>query len=138
MKAGRWAGIGLGLALLVAVGIACSAGESEEFPSFVYGSALSLDSYRAAAALPAEVTSNLPCYCGCGTLEPPHRHLRDCFYTPDGSYNDHAASCDLCGRILLDAEHAYGEGQALHTIRAMIDEKYAAYGQPTDTPPVPR
>lgn len=129
--------LALGLAALALVACSRGGGQGEtEFPSFVYASALSLESYRAAVALPPEVSTSIPCYCGCASSSPPHRHLRDCFIKPEGGYTDHAAGCDLCGKIALDALQAYQQGVPLKEIRAMVDAKYAEYGTPTETPPV--
>ena len=113
---------------------ACARGPAEEFPSFVYAASSSLEAYRAAASVPAEVTTHIPCYCGCATSQAPHRHLRDCFYKPEGGYTDHAAGCDLCGKIMADVKTEFEQGKDVKTIRADIDAKYAAYGAPTDTP----
>ncbi|MDO8751430.1 MAG: PCYCGC motif-containing (lipo)protein [Dehalococcoidia bacterium] len=136
MNLRKAAKIGLALILLGIVGVACSGGQQEKFPAFVYASALSLESYRAATSLPQEVLTSVPCYCGCATAPEPHMSLLDCFYNRDGSYSDHAAGCDLCGKILLDAQAAHQGGKDLKAIRAIIDSKYAVYGTPTDTPPV--
>lgn len=118
---------------------ACSKGSgqgSTEFPPFVYASAMSLASYQAAVALPAEITTRIPCYCGCASSSPAHRDLRDCFFKPEGGYTDHAAGCDLCGKIALDVLRAYQQKTPLKEIRAMVDDKYAEYGTSTQTPPV--
>jgi len=123
----------IGLWLLAACG-----GRGESFPAFVYSSALSLDSYRAAVAMPPGVTEAIPCYCGCRGLNPPHGHLRDCFFLPQGGFSDHASGCDLCGRIVLDVQRAYRQGVPLGEIRERVEGKYAIYGGPTDTPPVSR
>lgn len=131
----RWPSLAI-VALLLLAACARPATEDPRFPSFVYASALTLDSYRAAAALPAQVTTQIPCYCGCVSPPDSHRHLRDCFYAADGSFSRHAAGCDLCGKIVLDVQQSYKEGVALSAFRAMIDTKYAEFGQPTATPPV--
>jgi hypothetical protein len=121
--------------LLLAACTRPAAGENR-FPAFVYASALTLDSYRAAAALPIEVITRIPCYCGCVSPPDSHSHLRDCFYQADGTFSRHAAGCDLCGKIVLDVQQAHREGVALKSIRAMIDNNYAEFGPPTATPPV--
>ena len=105
-------------------------------PSFAYASSLSLESYRAAASLPHELTASIPCFCGCGTMEPAHRSLWDCYFNEDGSYSDHAANCDLCGRIALDLKAGHEKGKGVAEVRGLIESKYGAYGAPTDTPPI--
>ena len=131
----RWLALAA-IALLLLAACARPAAGGDRFPSFVYASALTLDSYRAAATLPARVTTRIPCYCGCVSPPDSHRNLRGCFYQADGSFNRHAAGCDLCGRIALDVRQAHSQGMALKEIRGMIDVKYAEFGTPTDTPPV--
>ena len=125
--------------LLVPLLAACgkgSAAKENQFPSFVYATSLSLESYKAAASLPDQVITQIPCYCGCQAVPSTHRNLKDCFYKEDGSYNDHAAGCDICGKIAIDAAAGIKDGKGLKLIRASIDSKYAVYGKPTDTPPV--
>jgi len=126
--------------LALAVG-GCAAGSpassGQKFPSFVYASAVSLEAYRIAVAMP-EVLAVLPCYCGCAKPlagQAPHKNLKECFIAPDGSFNEHAAGCDLCGKEAVDAARWRKEGQSLREIRAAIDRKYREYGEPTDTPP---
>lgn len=123
-------------ALIFGAAAGCSSSNQKEFPSFVYASSMSLQSYQAAVSLPKDVMTSMPCYCGCATLLKPHKDLYDCFFNEDGTYNDHAASCDLCGKIALDVQKMYKEGKDLRTIRATIDSTYSVYGQPTDTPPI--
>ena len=128
--------MGLAVVFFGVIAAACSGKQSEGFPSFGYGTALSLESYRAAASLPREVETKMPCYCGCEGDPTRHMSLWDCFYNQDGSYSDHAAGCDLCGKIVLDVKSEYDKGKSLKEIRAMIDSKYSVYGKPTNTPPV--
>lgn len=136
MISGKSALLGLVFAFLLPVAAACSGAEKDSFPSYAYASSLSLESYRAAANLPSEVLKSIPCYCGCVTSEPPHGSLQDCFYEQDGSYSEHAASCDLCGKIVLDVRAAHERGEELKDIRNQIDNGYSVYGRPTETPPV--
>lgn len=103
------------------------------FPSFVYASPQSLAGYQVAAEMP-EVLRQIPCYCGCGpSLE--HKDLRDCFYDDEsGGFDRHAAGCDICGREAVDVKKLHGEGKSIQEIRNIIDERYAKYGEGTDTP----
>lgn len=130
------------LVLLALVVGGCAAGSApassgQRFPPFVYASATSLETYRIAVAMP-EVLAVLPCYCGCAKPsagQAPHKNLKECFITPAGSFNEHAAGCDLCGKEALDAARWHKEGQSLREIRAATESKYREYGEPTDTPP---
>lgn len=123
----------LALAFLL-VASACARSTSTEFPSFVYTSSTSLNAYKMAVANP-DALSSMPCYCGCGTsLE--HKNLKECFIKPDGSLDDHAATCDLCNKEVLDVARWLKEGKSLKEIREGIDAKYSSFGNPTDTPPV--
>lgn len=128
-----WAVLGIGLWFLASCG---QGGGEAPFPAFVYSTAVSLEAYRAAVALPPGVMEAIPCYCGCSGLAPAHRHLKDCFFLPEGGFTDHASGCDLCGKIALDVQEAYQQGVALKEIRQGIEAKYAVYGAATDTPPV--
>ena len=103
------------------------------FPTFVYDSALSLKAYRLAARMP-EMLNKLPCYCDCGRASG-HTSLNSCFFRNDGSYNDHASGCEVCGLEMVDAAQWAKEGKPLGQIRAMIDNKYSPYGTPTNTAP---
>ena len=129
----RWLPLAVVIWLLLSACAGPATGK-QRFPSFVYASALTLESYRAATLPPAEVTTQIPCYCGCVSPPDSHRNLQDCFYEGDGSFSRHAAGCDLCCKIALDVKQASTDGIPLKAIRAMIDSKYAELGTPTDTP----
>lgn len=130
--------VALLLAILPLAG-ACGGSSADkagtEFPSYVYASAFSLQSYRTAVRVQNALTQ-MPCYCGCEAKPSEHKNLKECFIKPDGSYNDHAAGCDVCGKEAIDVAKALDEGKSLPEVRAMIDAKYAVYGKGTDTPPV--
>jgi hypothetical protein len=103
-------------------------------PGFVYTSAASLESYRLAVRQ-AALLEQQPCYCGCvNTADPPHRNLKECFIKPDGRFEEHGATCDLCGKIALDAADLNAQGLTPREIRAGLDAKYLEYGKATDTP----
>ncbi|MBI2862225.1 MAG: hypothetical protein HYX89_05350 [Chloroflexi bacterium] len=109
-------------------------GGEQRFPGFVYASAKSLEGYRVAVALP-ELLSVLPCYCGCGPTQE-HLNLKQCFITPEGEFDQHAAGCDLCVKEALDAQKAWNEGKQPAEIRQLLEQKYQSYGPATDTPPI--
>ncbi len=133
----------LGAVLLLS---SCSAGTSEpspeqlspdgeqhrEFPSFVYNSAQTLRAYRAALQIP-EMLPLMPCYCNCGEAHG-HTSLRDCFFNEDGSYNDHAAFCEICDMEAIDILEWQTEGRSAEEIRELIDTEYSSWGNPTETP----
>ena len=50
--------------------------------------------YEHARANP-EVYTQVPCFCGCQDMLG-HRNLEDCFVTPDGAWESHAAGCQVC------------------------------------------
>lgn len=105
-----------------------------EFPSFVYNSARVLQAYETAVQIP-EVLPFIPCYCGCGEAHG-HQNLKDCFFREDGSLNDHGAFCEVCDLEVIDVAAWQAEGFSLEQIRRLIDEKYALYGESTETPPL--
>lgn len=42
-----------------------------------------------------DVYAQIPCFCGCQRLLG-HRNLADCFVTPQGTWESHAAGCAVC------------------------------------------
>ena len=104
-----------------------------EFPSFAYNSARVLQAYETAVQIP-ELLGLMPCYCNCGEAHG-HKSLKDCFFKEDGSLNDHAAFCEVCDMEVADIATWQEQGYSLKQIRGLIEEKYPAYGEPTDTPP---
>jgi hypothetical protein len=108
------------------------ASKNVQFPDWVYVSSLSLDSYKAAVQL-GDSLRHLPCYCGCVETSH-HTSLHDCFYKKDGSFDDHASACDVCGQEAMDALAWQKGGSNLKEIRKQIDVKYKDYGTPTNTP----
>lgn len=135
----RYPVIGLMMLTFLAIALAgCGATtvgvERENLPAFVYTSATSLESYRLAVREQA-LLEQQPCYCGCvNTANPPHRNLKECFIKPDGSFEEHGATCDLCGKIALDAADLQAQGLPPREIRAELDARYLEYGKATDTP----
>jgi len=105
-----------------------------EYPAFVYRSDEVLKAYETAMMIP-EVLAVMPCYCGCGKAHG-HKDLKDCFFNDDGSLNDHGAYCGTCISEAVDIAEWQEEGYSLKQIREKIEEKYAEYGEPTDTPPL--
>ena len=106
----------------------------EKLPSYAYNSAQTLEGYRLATQIP-DVLEVIPCYCGCGT-QSNHRHLKDCFIKPDGSFDEHGSGCNLCDREAIDVKNWLDQKLPIREIRARIDEKYRRYGVATQTPPI--
>jgi hypothetical protein len=50
--------------------------------------------YGLARANPS-IYAQVPCFCGCQDMLG-HRNLEDCFVTPDGAWESHAAGCAVC------------------------------------------
>ena len=127
----------LALAFLAA---ACSSAASqgqEGLPSFAYNSRESTEGYRFAVDN-QDLISQIPCYCGCSNLSTGqnHKSLQNCYINDDGSFTDHASTCDICNKIALDVKAWKEQGSTVKSIRERVDAKYNEYGEPTDTPPV--
>lgn len=91
--------------------------------------------YQFAAANP-EVLSQLPCYCGCGSMG--HTSNYSCYVAgenPDGSlvFDNHALGCSICVDITADAMRMLDDGQPLAEIRSYVNQTYAAFG-PSNMP----
>ena len=116
---------------------------SKELPEYAYVSQVSVQAYTVAVNNPG-LLEKMPCYCGCVNMDHgdgnvlQHNNNRDCFIKSDGSFEEHAAYCDLCQYIALDAYDMYSKGTPLKDIRSAIDSKYGngRYGPGTNTPPV--
>jgi hypothetical protein len=104
-----------------------------KFPAFVYNSAGSLKGYRIALTMP-DVLSRIPCYCGC--VDVGHKSLKECFISPQGEFDPHASGCSICYNEAADVYNLYRKGLSTLDIRKFIENKYKAYGKPTDTPPI--
>ena len=125
--AGAWAAIVLpGVRALVAA-------SAQPLPAFAYATPRTVRAYRVALAEP-RLLESLPCYCGCGRYSPAHRSLLDCFITPAGDFEQHAAGCTTCQDEALDARQWAAAGLAPADVRRRIDAAYADRGPGTDTP----
>lgn len=114
--------------------------KSKELPEYVYANEQVLKGYKSAIAL-YDIYEKMPCYCGCvdmrhGAEVIQHKNLRDCFIKDDGSYEEHAAGCELCVVIALDVYGDYIRGASIKEIRTAVERDYSQYGPPTNTPPV--
>jgi hypothetical protein len=109
--------------------------EGPQFPDFVYNSQTSQEAYQLAVDN-RELFSHMPCYCGCGKLSMPHQNLDQCFFMPDGGFDQHAAYCTICADIAIAAVGWQSEGKSTADVRRLVDEEFADRGPGTDTPPV--
>lgn len=90
------------------------------FPSYVYNSDKSLLAYRIAITIP-DVLKAIPCTCGCRMIG--HQSDKDCFINDQG-YSPHAANCDICEDIAIDAFKLYKQGYSVISIKNIIHKKY--------------
>lgn len=88
----------------------------------------------------AEVSSHIPCFCGCGKREG-HSSLDSCFVSRRDelggvvSRDPHAESCKVCIDVALKVRRMFRSGQTVKQIRAAIESEYptAQYPLRTDT-----
>ena len=91
--------------------------------------------YQFAAANP-DVLTQLPCYCGCGSMG--HTSNYACYIAgenSDGSiiFDNHALGCSICVDITVDAMRMLDDGQSIDAIRSYVDQTYSAFG-PSNMP----
>ena len=106
--------------------------DDPDLPPYVYNSSQVLQAYQAAKSMP-DMLAVMPCYCNCGVMQG-HKSLQDCFFKEPGVYNDHAAFCDICDTIAIEAVTRHRNGAFLKDIRNFIDSKYSRFGTSTETP----
>lgn len=137
----------LGLAILLILA-ACSGQNSSkengnfamahknEFPVEVQKAAKSVrEAYQFAAANP-EILTQIPCYCGCGSMG--HTSNYACYISgkdPDGliTYDLHALGCSICVDITQDTMRLHKQGKSPQEIRTYIDATYSPFG-PSNMP----
>jgi len=91
-----------------------------------------------------EVSSYLPCFCGCGKREG-HSSLDSCFVSRRDAAgrmiarDPHAETCKVCVNVALDASRMIRAGVGLPEIRRRVEATYAVERSLwTDTPPPPQ
>jgi hypothetical protein len=93
------------------------------------------EAYRFAAAHP-DVLTELPCYCGCGSMG--HSSNYACYVASENAdglltFDNHALGCSICVDITQDAMRMLADGYLLPEIRAYVDQTYSAFG-PSNLP----
>lgn len=79
----------------------------------------------------AEVFAQIPCFCGCAAMLG-HRNLAECFVTPSGAWESHAAGCQVCLGEARMVMRMMGRGMGPATMR---DRIVAEFGGPTASAP---
>lgn len=83
-----------------------------------------------------EILQQIPCYCGCKYEG--HKNAYNCFWTDNGKFDKHSATCSVCLDIGLKAKKMYEEGKNVCEIRKEIDKFYEPNKElATDTPMPP-
>lgn len=108
----------------------------EQMPSEIHSAPeVVRTAYQFAAANP-DVLTQLPCYCGCGSMG--HSSNYACYIAgenSDGSiiFDNHALGCSICVDITVDAMRMLDDGQSIDAIRSYVDQTYSAFG-PSNMP----
>ncbi len=107
-----------------------------EMPTEVQSAPRVVQSAYQFAVANQDVLTQLPCYCGCGSMG--HTSNYSCYVAgenSDGSliFDNHALGCSICVDITVDAMRMLDEGQPLAEIRSYVDQTYSAFG-PTNMP----
>ena len=103
-----------------------------EIPLFVSGETRTIYEW---AKTPdgATLLEQIPCYCGCKYEG--HKNAYNCFWTDEGKFDKHSATCSVCLDIALKTKKMYDEGKDVCTIRKEIDKFYETNKNlETDTP----
>ena len=102
-----------------------------DMPADVQSAPVSVQqAYQFAFANP-DVMTQLPCYCGCGSMG--HTSNYSCYVSSvdaNGTitYDAHALGCSICVDITQDAMRMLKDGKTVPEIRAYVDQTYAKYG----------
>lgn len=97
--------------------------------------------YKFAAEHP-EITSYVPCFCGCERAG--HMHNQDCFVKARDvngdvvAWNEHGMECAVCIDVATKSAQMFASGASVRDIRAAIENEYALHATnhtPTPEPP---
>jgi hypothetical protein len=118
---------------------ACTTGTEHSFsmasmadmPADVQSAPVSVQQAYQFAFANSDVMTQIPCYCGCGTMG--HTSNYSCYVSSvDASgtvtYDSHALGCSICVDITQDAMRMLKDGKTVPEIRAYVDQTYAKYG----------
>jgi hypothetical protein len=128
---------GLAMTLLAAgVGGCAASPDMEGMPAEAAAAPLVVRQAYAFAATHPDVMSQIPCYCGCGSIG--HTSNYACYVSDvdsEGSitYDLHALGCSICVDITRDTQRLLDEGRSVSEIRAEIDNTYSPFG-PSNLP----
>ena len=90
------------------------------------------EAYQFAVANP-DVTTQIPCYCGCGAMG--HTSNYACFVANDSNgeitFDEHALGCSICVDIAQDTMRLLDEGKSVDEIFSYVDNAYSRFGPPT-------
>jgi hypothetical protein len=103
----------------------------DRFPVDVRRAPVSVGNAYRFAATNAELLSQIPCYCGCGSMG--HTSNVACYLTDpenpsESAIEPHALGCSICVDITQDVMRLKRRGSSLADIYAFIDSTYARYG----------
>lgn len=142
----RFLSITVLLLLIVSVGtVGCSSSGSQaaehrftlaplsEMPEMVRQAPATVqEAYQFAVSNP-EVTSQIPCYCGCGAMG--HTSNYACFVAEDSNgeiaFDEHALGCSICVDIAQDTMRLLDEGKSVDEIFTNVNNSYSRFGPPT-------
>jgi hypothetical protein len=134
------------LLLVISIGMAgCSRNKTQEvkhnfdmaplseMPEYVQQAPVTVhEAYQFATANP-EITSQIPCYCGCGAMG--HTSSYACFVADDTEgeivFDEHAMGCSICVDIAQDTMRLLDEGKSVDEIFSFVDNAYSRFGPPT-------
>jgi len=101
-----------------------------ELPDDVRKLALNVQQgYQFAVANP-DVLKQLPCYCGCGSMD--HDSNYSCYVSDEAGgkvvFDSHATGCSICVDITHDAMRGLATGKTVAQIKTEVDATYSQYG----------
>ena len=102
-----------------------------EMPADVQSAPVSVQQAYQFAFANLDVMTQIPCYCGCGTMG--HTSNYSCYVSSVNAngtitYDAHALGCSICVDITQDAMRMLKDGKTVPEIRAYVDQTYAKYG----------
>jgi hypothetical protein len=108
----------------------------EQMPSEIQSAPEVVRSAYQFAVTNPDVLTQLPCYCGCGSMG--HTSNYACYIAEENSdgaiiFDNHALGCSICVDITVDAMRMLDDGQSIDVIRSYVDQTYSAFG-PSNMP----